>query len=95
MALITLLFIIANSFRRGFGNEEVSWLRTPYSPAFPEARFKRFKQFGRFHPVAKQAFVSITVARQRGNRTPFRFFIPAYSSLITVLPYCLLMLDIF
>jgi hypothetical protein len=26
--------------------------------------------------VAKQAFVSITVARQQGNRTPFRFFIP-------------------
>lgn len=41
-------------------------------------QFKRFKPLERFHPVAKQAFVSITVARQRGNRTPFRFFIPGF-----------------
>ena len=41
-------------------------------------QFKRFKPLERFHPVAKQAFVSITVARQRGNRTPFRFFIPVF-----------------
>jgi hypothetical protein len=29
-----------------------------------------------FRTVACSAFVSITVARQQGNLTPFRFFIP-------------------
>jgi hypothetical protein len=28
--------------------------------------------------VANSAFVSITVAGQLGNRTPFRFIIPSY-----------------
>ena len=40
------------------------------------------------HPVAKQAFVSITVARQRGTHTPFRFFIPFFR-------FCLLLFSRF